>query len=556
MRPVMNSSLRLDRYLLLSLLLVAGSCGDDESDTAMSSIPVKAVAKGPMRVTVTAGGALASARPVRVVNEMEGKATILYLVPEGTLVNKSDVIVRLDSSSLRDSLNRQEVELESARTKVKTASEKHEIQLNKNESEVKKSEVDSELAKADFTVYMEGTYKAEKGKQEAALLLSQEELKRALDKVQWSQRLADKKFITKTELEADQLKAQKSQIDVELAKNAIRVLDKFEYPRQELKLSLQRDESVKELERVRRKTASETAQTMAERETAKKTLKLEEERYARTKSNLEKSVIRAPSAGIVVYARQDRGRMGSSEPIAEGKAVNEREEILQIPDNRRMNVDMDVHESQVKKVRPGQAVRVKLDAMPGKEFTGVVASVATVPSTSNSWMNPDLKLYPTKVEIKEELEDLRPGMNAQCEIFAADLGDVLQVPMQAVHSAGGKTFAYVQEAGKAALREVKIGANNDRSVEVKEGLKEGEMVYLAVPPEAPALPEAEERSAPPVPMDAPPVPTDATPGSGDGPPMRRPGPGGARRGMRGEGGKPTQEAPNGDGSTPAPERKP
>lgn len=303
---------------------------------------------------------------------------------------------------------------------------------------------------------------------------------------------------------------------------------------------------------MKRRASAESAQTLAESETAKKTLQLEEERYARTKSNLDKSVIRAPSTGIVVYARQDRGRMGS-EPITEGKSLNEREEILQIPDNRRMNVDMDVHESQVKKVRPGQAVRIRLDAMSGREFTGVVSSVAAVPSTSNSWMNPDLKLYPTKVEIKEELEDLRPGMNAQCEIFASDLGDVLQVPMQAVHSAGGKTFAYVQEAGKPILREIKIGQNNDRAVHVTDGLKEGEQVYLAVPPEAPPLPEREDRSAPTLPPEAAPPAEGGAPNPADGTP-RPAGPrSGGRRGARGQG---APAGPPGDGAPQVPERTP
>ena len=554
MKPAMHSFRLRDVGVALALALIATGCGSGDDEQAVQSVPTKAVTRGPMRVTVTAGGALASARPVRVVNEMEGKATILYLVPEGTAVKEGDVIVRLDSSTLRDNLNRQEVDLETSRTKVKTATEKHEIQLNKNESDIKKAEVEAELAKADYTVYMEGTYMAEKGKQESALLIAEEELKRALDRVQWSQRLAEKKFITRTELEADQLKAKKAEVDVALAKNALRVLDEFEYPKQQLKLSLQRDEASKELERVKRRASAESAQTLAERETAKKTLQLEEERYARTKSNLEKSVIRAPSTGIVVYARQDRGRMGS-EPITEGKTLNEREEILQIPDNRRMNVDMDVHESQVKKVRPGQPVRIRLDAMSGREFTGVVASVAAVPSTSNSWMNPDLKLYPTKVEIKEELEDLRPGMNAQCEIFASDLGDVLQVPMQAIHSAGGKTFAYVQDAAKPVLREVKIGQNNDRAVQIVDGLKEGEQVYLAVPPEAPPLPEKEERSAPSLPPEAMQPPTEGGAGGGqpEGAPRGGARPGAGRRGNRGQG---SPSAPPADGTTPVPERTP
>ena len=68
-------------------------------------------------------------------------------------------------------------------------------------------------------------------------------------------------------------------------------------------------------------------------------------------------------------------------------------------------------------------------------------------------MNPDLKVYPTEIEIDEELEDdLKPGMNAQVEILVADLPDVLRVPMQAIHQSGGKTYAYVDRGGRARSR--------------------------------------------------------------------------------------------------------
>ena len=86
----------------------------------------------------------------------------------------------------------------------------------------------------------------------------------------------------------------------------------------------------------------------------------------RAGASSSKSVIKAPAAGIVVYAREDRGRMGSSEPVGEGKQLREREEILNIPDTRRMIVQLDIHESLVKKVRDGQRGVHPLDALPGQ----------------------------------------------------------------------------------------------------------------------------------------------------------------------------------------------
>jgi HlyD family secretion protein len=450
------------------------------------------VTRGAMHITVTEGGALASAKPVKIVNEMEGRATILWLVKEGSRVEKDDVVVKLDSADVRDKINDFEVKVEQEDAAWQQAKEKHAIQLDQNSSDISIAKLEAEFAKVDYDKYMNGDYPQKKKKAESELTISEEELKRAADRVTWSRRLEEKKFITRTELEADELAAKKAQIGVELARNALEVLDKFEFAKESTKLLADKEEKAKELDRVKRKADSEAAKTQSDMNSRKRTFDLATDRLQRVRSQLEKSTIKAPASGIVVYAREDRGRMGSSEPVGEGKQLREREEILNIPDTRRMIVQLDIHESLVKKVREGQRASIRLDALPGKELSGRVRSVSSVPSTSNQWMNPDLKVYPTEIELDDVLEDdLKPGMNAQAEILVADLTDVLSVPMQAIHQSGGKAYAYVDRGGKPEVSQVELGLNNDRAVVVKNGLKEGDQVYLSLPPGAPALPAPE-----------------------------------------------------------------
>jgi HlyD family secretion protein len=483
-----------ERWLWAALIAVAtlSSCSkDDPADSARPALAT--VVRGPMQVTVTEGGSLASARPVKIVNEMEGRATILFLVKEGSHVNAGDVVVRLDSADVRDKINDFEVRVEQETAALKQAEERHAIQLNQNESDITVAELESQFAKTDYDKYMNGDYPQKKKKLESDLVIAQEELKRALDRAVWSKRLEEKKFITRTELEADELAAKKREIEVELAKNALKVLDEFEFTKESKKLQSDRDEKEKELVRVKRRAVAEAAKTLSDVNSRKRTLELAQSRLKRVETQLLKSEIKAPSSGTVVYAREERGRMSSSEPVSEGKQLHEREEILQIPDTRRMIVQLDIHESLVKKVKPGLQASIRLDAIAGRQFNGRVRSVSSVPSTSNQWMNPDLKVYPTEVEIEEELEDLKPGMNAHVEILVADLQDVLQVPMQSIHQSGGKAYAYVDRNGNPEVAPVELGLNNDRAVVVKAGLNEGDKVYLALPPGAPNLPAPEGR---------------------------------------------------------------
>jgi HlyD family secretion protein len=533
MKRAMRCSARIPdpaAWLLIGLVAAFGGCSKD--DPAEATQPVLGtVVRGPLQITVTEGGSLASATPVKIVNEMEGRATILFLVKEGTLVNKGDVVVKLDSAEVRDRINDFEVRVEQEDAAYKQAQEKHAIQLNQNDSDVTMAGLEADFARTDYDKYVNGDYPQRKKRLEADLTIAEEELKRALDRVTWSRRLEEKKFITRTELEADELAAKKSAINVDLAGNALKVLAEYEYPKEATKLKAERDEKGKELERVKRRATAEAAKTGSDMSSRKRTLSLAEERLGRARSQLEKSVITAPASGIVVYAREDRGRWASSEPVSEGKQVHEREQILQIPDTRRMIVQLDVHESVVKKVKPGLPATIRLDAMPGRTFTGNVQAVSSVPSTSNQWMNPDLKVYPTEIHINEELEDLKPGMNANVEVLVADLPDVLHCPMQAIHQSGGRTFAYVDRGGKPELVPVDVGLNNERSVVVTAGLNEGDRVYLALPPDAPVLPQ------PATPRPGP----GETPGEGDTPAAngtdQRAMPAGAGGGADGAGGQ-------------------
>ncbi len=557
MKRAMRSFKRLEMLALAALVaLTIGGCGKSVSEESTKPATA-AVTRGPMRISVAEGGSLASAKPVRVVNEMEGKATILWLVKEGSVVEKGQVVCKLDSADVRDQINKEQTSVENEDASLRQAREKHAIQLSQNESDIREAELKMDFAKVDYEKYINGDYPQEKKKLEAELTIAEEELKRAADRVTWSRRLEDKKFITRTELEADELAAKKGQIEVELAKNALKVLEDFEYPKQSKKLEAERDEAAKELSRVKRRCDAEAAKTESDVHVKEKTLALATERLNRIKSQLEKSVIEAPTSGLVVYARQDRGRMMTSEPISEGKQLHEREEIMQIPDAKRMIVQVDVHESLVKKVKPGQNASIKLDAIPGRVFTGRVESVSSVPSTSNSWMNPDLKVYPAEVSINEEVEDMKPGMNAQVDILVAEIVDALQIPMQAVQQSGGKAYVYVDRGPKADLVPIDVGFNNDRMVIVSSGLKENERVFLAAPAGAPELPQADTAAFP---TQQPPAeaagmspPADmsgngAGPGpgpNGGGNPSNGPGaPGGGRRrgqgmgGGRGSGGAP------------------
>jgi HlyD family secretion protein len=104
-----------------------------------------------------------------------------------------------------------------------------------------------------------------------------------------------------------------------------------------------------------------------------------------------------------------------------------------------------------------------------------------VADSANSFMNPDLKVYPTTIKIDGEHDWLRPGMSAEVEILVDRLQDVVYVPLQAVSYFDDKRVVYVNRGGQPEMREVEIGTFSDSFIEIRSGLQDGEEVLLLAP---------------------------------------------------------------------------
>ncbi len=470
------------RAALITVVLASlAACGGPEA-SVISSAGVAKVTRGPLRITVQEGGELQSANPSIVRSEIEGRSTILELLPEGTAVKKGDRIGRLDSSNIEDKLNRQEIQLETARSSLLKAEQDVEIQKKKNAEFEAAARTAVELARNAKEGYEKGKCPLLQATLESELTVAVEKKKRADKQAAASKRLKEKSFISQTELEADELAQKQATEAVDIAQRGLAQLLKWEAPDQMMKLSADVEVKTIALERVRQQASSEMQQTEDALGARRKAHIFEKDARDKLTGQFAKAAILAPGDGIVVYGRQAQGRMGNSEPMGIGKEVHEQEEIVRIPDLSAMIVEVDVHESAIKQVQPGQRAIVSVDAISGKVFAAAVSRVAMVASSQSSWLNPDLKVYETVLRLEGDLEGMKPGMHAQVIIAVATLADALQVPLQAVRELGGKAWVYVRATdGSNALRHVVVGEHNDISVEVKSGLKEGEEVFLSKP---------------------------------------------------------------------------
>lgn len=444
--------------LLVALTLVAGAGGliwfaltQRSSASARDATVTHRVSRGLYSHMVTEKGELESSSNIEVRCEVQSRNTggtaILDIVPEGSVVQKGDLLVRLDGSALENERNQQLV--------VVNASEANKI----------KAQSTLETARIAREEYLNGTFRQEEQTTLSEIAVAEENLSRAEDFAAYSRKLAAKGYVTQLQLDADDFAVEKAKMELDKARTKLEVLRKYT----KAKMLTQLDADIR---------AGEAGLASMEN-----TLVLDQEKLDLINAQIAKCEMRAPEGGQVVYANQtEGGRGGGNEIIIQpGTLVRERQVIIRLPDPKKMQVKASIPESRIDQVVEGMTASIRLDAFPEGELAGLVTKVEEYPTPGNWWSN--TKEYATYIQIQDPPEGrLRPGMTAQVEIHVEQLDDALQVPVQAIVEHGGEHYCLVEKGGgpvpTLSAAKVKIGSTNDKFVVIQEGLSENDLVLV------------------------------------------------------------------------------
>jgi len=535
--------------IVMACLLLAGMAyglfGNSGPKEDFSGLPTAAVKRDKLQVKVTEGGTLIARESLEIKSKVEGRRTILEVVPEGTVITQNDVeegmvLVKLDASELAEREGSREIRYYSAEAANTKAKEDYDIQVKQNESNVALAELNVKFARMELDRYVgaplaerllaEGlesvdlgllaeaevreTMQAEDREPEgpaaaaedaaadpaarhalalggvarqeirglsADVQIASEELVRAREEYKWSRDLYAKKYISANELKQDELEEQRSEVELVLAEEDLRLFLRYGLPKEVEQRLSDYIEAQRDLERAKARARSELAQAEAERRSRQASFELEKRRLEDLRETVKNAIIRAPQPGRVVYASTTNAWRRMRDPVREGKDVHQNETILIIPDLKTLAAQVNIHETDIEKVKVGQPAVVTVEAMPGRFFPGKVVSVSPVASAAHAWLNPDIKVYQTEVAIDAVPDGLTPGMSATAEITVADLKDVLQVPIEAISAYKGGHICWVKTGGQPEMRPVECGHFTRTSVEIRSGLAEDEVVFLEPP---------------------------------------------------------------------------
>ncbi|MDD3952354.1 MAG: HlyD family efflux transporter periplasmic adaptor subunit [Lentisphaeria bacterium] len=442
-----------------------------------------AVQEGPLVINLLESGTIKPREQLIIKSKVEGRATILFLIPEGTRVHQGDLLVELDTSSIQDNKVNQEITVQNAEASYVQAKENLEVVRNQAKANIEKAELTLRFAKEDLKKYQEGEYPKVYKEYEGRITLAEEELQRAKDKLEWSKKLFSEKYLSETEMRSDQLACQRYELELQTARANLDLLKDYTYKRQIDEMESNVSQSTMALERTQRSSRADVVQAEAQLLARELELNRQKQKLEKFNEQIGNSKILAPADGLVIYATSAKGNWrGNTEPLTEGQEVFERQELIYLPTAETFIAEIKVHETNLKKVYTGLPARLRIDALPNQVFQGRIIKIAPLPDASSMFMNPDLKLYNTTVEVDGDSKALKSGMNCEAEIIIEQHAKALYIPVQSVVHMEGKSVAFVKNPlGHAEAREIEIGEDNNRMVHVRKGLQAGEEVLLTPP---------------------------------------------------------------------------
>lgn len=222
------------------------------------------------------------------------------------------------------------------------------------------------------------------------------------------------------------------------------------------------------------------------------------------KDNLGRTTIYAPADGTISVLNVELGERVLGTQQMAGT------EILRVANLNNMEVEVDVNENDIVKIKVGDEANVEVDAYLKKQFKGIVTSISN--SASTALTADQVTNFKVKVRIlKESYQDLlegkpvtyspfRPGMTATVDIITKTRANVLAVPISSVVVKSDTTAVkgfkvededekkaapksdkklecvFVKVGDKAKIRVIKTGIQDDTNIEVISGLKKGDVV--------------------------------------------------------------------------------
>ncbi|OCQ94344.1 efflux transporter periplasmic adaptor subunit [Oscillatoriales cyanobacterium USR001] len=477
-----------------------------------NSLTVPVEAKN-LTVRITASGTVQPVQRVNMSPKSSGRIAELY-VEQGDRVEKGQLIARMESRDIEAQLMQSQARLASAIArleKLQAGNRPEEItqaqarldqiqanlarlQAGTRSEEIAQSEASLNEAKARLANAQSGSLLQEIAQAKSQIEANKATAELTMQRLQRNRNLLEEGAISQDQFEVYQKEDRIAKANVQEAEKRLKQLQENRRSQiQQLQAAVEQQQQL--LKEKENGTRPEEI-TKAEAEVAEAKSKLAQlvngtrpEEIASAKADvaevkaqvryyevqIEDTKIRAPFAGIITQRYALQGAFVTPTTSASTTDTGSSTSIVALAQD--LEVLAKVTESDIGQIKPGQTVEIIADAYPDKVFSGRVKLIAP-----EAVKDRDVTLFQVRVAIDKGKDLLQSGMNVDLKFLGEKLNNALVLPTVAIVTSKGKTGVLIpNEKNQPKFQPVTIGSTIGNKIQILEGLKAGDRVFLELP---------------------------------------------------------------------------
>lgn len=177
--------------------------------------------------------------------------------------------------------------------------------------------------------------------------------------------------------------------------------------------------------------------------------------------NLQHTMIRAKYDGVV-----------GDFDLVEGTRINAGDKLCKLFQSNIMRIDVNILENEIDKIKLGNVVEIEIPAIPNEKFQGKIKRISPYINSENGTCK-------VEVRIDNYEQKIKPGMFAKVLIETNTLKSRLLVLKEALLVRDKRNLVFVVEDSLAKWKYVKLGADNEKYIEILDGVKKDDDVIIS-----------------------------------------------------------------------------
>ncbi|MCA1993213.1 MAG: efflux RND transporter periplasmic adaptor subunit [Coleofasciculus sp. S288] len=433
------------------------------SQTEIAELTIPVVSKN-LTVQIKGNGVVQAVQRTNLSPKNPGQVVQLH-VDEGDWVKQGDIIARMDSGQSQAQVNQFKAAL------ARTEAELTQKRAGTRQEEITQAKARLAQLEARLAQLRSGSRPEEIAQARAKVEDAQAQVELTQLQLRRYQSLANQQAIKRSELDERITEDRRAQATLREAQQRLAELKNGTRPEEIAQAEAQVAEARSELTQLQNGTRPEEI-AQAEAQVAEARAQLQ---YYETQ--LDDNLIRAPFSGLITRRYAQVGDFVTPTTTASSSDGATSTSIAELSSG--LEVEGKVPEANIAQIKAGQQVEVRADAYPDEVFKGTVKLIAPRAVKENN-----VTFFRVKVALQPGQDELKSGMNVKLAFLGNQIENAVTVPLAAVVTKNdGQTGVLVPDAkGQAQFRPVTLGATAGDQIQILEGVKARERIFISPPP--------------------------------------------------------------------------